>query len=416
MQIFFERYLVGEILERDNAAPVFQYEPAWLNQDGAFPLSTTLPLRAEPYEWANLAPWLFNLLPEDNDAIRMMARILDVPHTDVLALLGRVGRDTSGAFSFAARGSTGCEVHMVETGQDLERILDELPLKPFLAGEDGVSMSLAGVQTKLGVRVLEDGRIGIPVNGAASSHILKPDSDRLYGGVHNEALCLTLAKLIEMPAPNVSTGKAGKRLYLLVERYDRLKQGDSLRRLHQEDFCQALGLPPSAKYQHNQTNGRKGSFAIMYDRLRAVGGGADTINLWRSMIFNVLVCNTDAHLKNYSILIDAGGAELAPIYDVMCAKIWPNITLNLALDVADKRNGDHIEGRHWKREAKKCGFSPEIAVGMVKSVAMDIIRKLPQARQMVEAMSAGGHPMLEEVEKAITARCNSITGITGQPE
>lgn len=408
MQLFYERYPIGAIIPGDNAAPLFRYDPAWLAQEGAFPLSTTMPLRPEPWEWPALAPWLINLLPEDNDAIRMMARILDVPHTDVLALLERVGRDTSGAISFAERGATGCDVREVETEDALERIIDELPRKPFLAGEDGVSMSLAGVQSKLAVRVLEGGRIAIPLNGTASSHILKPGSDRLWGGVHNEALCLTLARLVGLRAPDVSTGKAGRRLYLLVGRYDRLRQGQALRRLHQEDFCQALGLPPSAKYQHNQTRGPKGSFAAMMDRLRAIGGAGDVLRLWDAMVFKILCCNTDAHLKNYSILVRGDGVELAPIYDVMCAKVWPGITENLALDVDDKRRGDYIEGRHWAREAEKCGIGRRVALNHVKVLAEAAQERIADARVAVAAMPAGGHPMLDEIERAIRARCGSV--------
>ncbi|MBW7861526.1 MAG: type II toxin-antitoxin system HipA family toxin [Rhodocyclaceae bacterium] len=408
MQLFYERYPVGEIIAGENTAPAFRYYPEWLAQDGAFPISTTMPLRNEPWAWQTLAPWLINLLPEDTDAIRMMARILDVPHTDVLALLARVGRDTSGAISFAERGRTGCDIREVASEEELERIIDELPRKPFLAGEDGVSMSLAGVQSKLAVRILAGGRIGIPLNGTASSHILKPDSDRLPGGVHNEALCLTLARLVGLRAPEVSTGKAGQRLYLLVGRYDRLQQGEALRRLHQEDFCQALGLPPSAKYQHNQTHGPKGSFAAMMDRLRATGGAGDVFRLWDTMVFNILCCNTDAHLKNYSILIRGDGIELAPIYDVMCARVWAGITENLALNVADKRRGDYIEGHHWVREAEKCGLAPRAALEHVKTLAQAIQERLANARTGVASMPAGDHPILDEVENAIRARCNSI--------
>ncbi len=131
----------------------------------------------------------------------------------------------------------------------LERILAELPSKPFLVGEDGVSMSLAGVQTKLGVAIDDKGRICVPINGAPSTWILKPDSERLFGGVQNEALCLVLAKRLGLNAPEVTTGKAGKRTYLMVKRYDRVEQSGRWRRLHQEDFCQALGKPPSAKYE-----------------------------------------------------------------------------------------------------------------------------------------------------------------------
>ncbi|WAC47228.1 type II toxin-antitoxin system HipA family toxin [Asticcacaulis sp. SL142] len=407
MKLFYERYLVGEIITGE-AAPGFSYARDWLAQPGAFPISTTLPLRAEPYPWEVVAPWLINLLPEDSDALRMMARLLDVPYTDILGLLARIGRDTSGAISFGERGATGGEARAIGSEADLERVINELPQKPFLAGEDGVSMSLAGVQTKLAVRLTGEGAVAIPLNGAASSHILKPDSPRLPGGVHNEALCLTLAGMVGLRAPKVTTGRAGARTYLLVERYDRLTQGDHLRRLHQEDFCQALGLPPSAKYQHDHTTDTKGSFAAMMDRLRAIGGGADVLRLWDMLVFNVLCCNTDAHLKNYSVLIRAEGVELAPIYDVMCAKVFDGITENLALDVGGKRRGDYIEGHHWAREADTCGLSSKLALERVRVLAGAVTDQLPAAIAAVEALPAGGHRGLNRVVEAITRRCSLI--------
>lgn len=410
MQLFYERHLAGSIIEGEGRAPVFCYNPDWLAQPWAFPLSVSMPLRAEPYGWPVLGPWLLNLLPEDADAVRMMARILDVPHTDVLALLERAGRDTSGAFSFAGRGLTTCEVRETGSGSDLERIISELPRKPFLAGEDGVSMSLAGVQTKLSVRVLEDGRLAIPLNGTASSHILKPDSSRLWGNVQNEAFCLTLAHLAGLEASEVTTGRAGERTYLLVRRYDRLAQGEHLRRLHQEDFCQALGLPPSAKYQHSQAPGPKGSFAVMMDRLRAAGGGGDVLRLWDAMVFNVLACNTDAHMKNYSLMIGPDAVALAPLYDVLCAQVWDGITENLALDVADKRRGNQIAGRHWQREAERCGLAPRAAVERVRSLAGTVMEQLDAARQAVCAMPAGDHPLMDEVQAAILSRCRTVLG------
>ena len=112
----------------------------------------------------------------------------------------------------------------------IERIINDLSSKPFLAGDDGVSMSLAGVQTKIGVALDANGRISIPINGAPSTHILKPDSPRLYGGVQNEALCLVLARRIGLNAPAVTTGKAGARSYFLITRYDRVQQGSRWRR------------------------------------------------------------------------------------------------------------------------------------------------------------------------------------------
>jgi serine/threonine-protein kinase HipA len=126
-------------------------------------------------------------------------------------------------------------------------LLPELPSKPFLLGEEGVSMSLAGVQSKLAIGIDDSGRICIPTVGSPSTHILKPGAERLQGGVQNEAFCLTLAKRLSLQTVEITTGKAVKRTFLLVKRYDRVGGAGRWRRLHQEDFCQALGKPPSAK-------------------------------------------------------------------------------------------------------------------------------------------------------------------------
>ena len=415
MDIFFERYLVGSIQTTVEPAPVFRYAPEWLALPGAFPVSTTMPLSDRAFDWRSLAPWLINLLPEDMDELRMMARILDVPHTDVLALLARVGRDTSGALSFFERGTTGRNVLPVETETKLERILNELPAKPFLVGEEGVSMSLAGVQSKLPVRLLDDGQVGIPVDGTPSSHILKPDSpDRLWGSVQNEAFCLTLAHRVGLPAAAVTTRRAGQRCFLMVERYDRVQEGDLLRRQHQEDFCQALGLPPDSKYQHSQYRGQKGSFSKMMDRLRQVGGGTEVMQLWDMLVFNVLCCNTDAHMKNHSLMLSAQGTRLAPLYDVMCAAVWPNITRNLALDVGGKRDGAYIEGRHWAREAKACGLAPYRAVTRVDQLASRVRAELVTTADEIAAMPAGPHGVINEVIEAIDARCRAVQGTLAQ--
>ncbi len=164
-----------------------------------------------------------------------------------------------------------------------------------------------------------------------------PTPTRLFGGVQNEALCLTLARRCGLNAPRVTTGKAGKRTYLLVTRYDRIEQAGRWRRLHQEDFCQALGKPPSAKYEANQSGIKGPTLADMFALTRNAMRGAGRAQLCSiSVVFNVLACNTDAHAKNYSLMISGKGFSLAPIYDVMCAAAWEGITRNLAQKIAGK--------------------------------------------------------------------------------
>ena len=414
MDVFYERHLIGTIDKEAVPAAVFRYDPGWLGLDDAFPVSTTMPLREEAYGWDVLSPWLLNLLPEDMDALRVMARIHDVTHTDVLALLEKVGRDTSGALSFAERGTTGDTVVPVGSDADLEKIINDLPARPFLAGEEGVSMSMAGAQKKLPVRLVDGDRIGIPVHGAPSSHLLKPDHPRFRGSVQNEAFCMTLAHLAGLRAADVDTGRAGGREYLLVKRYDRVRTEGKLRRLHQEDFCQALGLPPDAKYQHSQGyRGTKGSFAMMMDRLREVAGGSGIEQLWQMLVFNVLVCNTDAHLKNHSLVLWGDGPKLAPLYDVMCADVWDGLTRNLALDVGGKRDGRYIEGRHWSREAEACSLAPRRALTLVEGLSHRVLKELDETAGVVAAMPAGPHAIIEVAQEAIERRCQTVLRTLG---
>ncbi|WP_374302497.1 HipA domain-containing protein [Paracoccus sp. (in: a-proteobacteria)] len=158
----------------------------------------------------------------------------------------------------------------------------------------------------------------------------------------------------------------------------------------------------------------KGSFSRMMDRLREVGGGADIMPLWDMLVFNVLCCNTDAHLKNHSLILSADGVRLAPLYDVMCATVWPNITRNLALDVGGKRVGDYIEGRHWAREAEACGLAPRRALARVEYLAQRITQELDATACDVAAMPAGPHGLIELVSKAIAARCKTVLGTLGK--
>jgi serine/threonine-protein kinase HipA len=311
LAVYFEQRSVGAI-KVDAKGPAFIYDRAWLGTRGAFPISTTMPLGPEPFGAAVFLPWAANLLPE-SEQLRAVGQFLGMSPNDVVGLLSEIGRDTAGALSIGKPGGTSSVYwRPVETEAELEKVIEELPNKPFLVGEEGVSMSLAGVQSKLAVGVDEQGRICIPTAGSPSTHILKPDSERLPGGVHNEAFCLMLAKRLGLRTVAVTTGKAGKRTFLLVKRYDRTGGGGRWRRLHQEDFCQALGKPPSAKYEFNQTGVCGPTLRDMFDLTRRVAAPTEILRLLDLVIFNAIACNTDAHAKNYSIMLTAAGGSLAP--------------------------------------------------------------------------------------------------------
>jgi serine/threonine-protein kinase HipA len=223
--VYFEQRRVGSI-DFDKAGPSFLYDPVWIAVRGAFPISVTMPLTTERITSDVFLPWAANLLPE-SEQLRTLGQLLGMARSDVVGLLSAIGGDTAGALSFGQPGRTASvQWRPVGSPQDLEKVIEELPTKPFLVGDEGVSMSLAGVQAKLAVAIDDAGRVCIPMNGSPSTHILKPDSPRLPGGVQNEAFCLALARRLNMPTPNFTTGRAGTRTYLLVQRYDRIAAGE----------------------------------------------------------------------------------------------------------------------------------------------------------------------------------------------
>ena len=308
LPVYFEQQLVGSI-DVDRNGPGFTYEPEWVALRGSFPISITMPLKADRIASDIFLPWAANLLPE-SEQLRTLGQLLGLSRSDVIGLLSQIGGDTAGALSIGQPGRTATvQWRSLETPAELERLIEGLPSKPFLAGEEGVSMSLAGAQTKLAVAVDEAGHISVPMNGSPSTHILKPDVPQLCGSVYNEAFCLTLARRINLSAPHVTTGRAGKRTYLLVERYDRKYQSGRWRRLHQEDYCQALGRPPSAKYESNKTGIGGPTLKEMFALTRRHMPPTEILRLLDMVIFNVLACNTDAHAKNYSVMIRGNGVS-----------------------------------------------------------------------------------------------------------
>jgi serine/threonine-protein kinase HipA len=409
LPVYFEQRLVGTI-DVSKTGPGFTYDEGWIRLRGAFPISTTMPLRRDEVGPDIFLPWAANLLPE-NEQLRTLGQLLGMARSDVIGLLSAIGGDTAGALSIGQPGRTSSvQWRPLATPDELEAVLEELPNKPFLVGEEGVSMSLAGAQSKLAVAVDERHRICIPMNGSPSTHILKPDAPRLPGGVQNEAFCLTLARRMKIPTPDVTTGRAGKRTFLLVKRYDRTDVGGRWRRVHQEDYCQALGLPPSAKYESNQTGIRGPNLKDMFEVTRRHLPATEIIRLLDLVVLNILCCNTDAHAKNYSIMIRGNGASLAPIYDIMCGEVWGNVTTKLAQTIAGKSRGDHIKGRDWQRLARECGLNPRQVVDRVVALTKSAIAEAEGVAAEVAAMPGGTHEILGPTRQAVERRARLLQG------
>ena len=406
LPVFYDSQIVG-LITTTETGPSFTYDASWAEIPNAFPVSLSMPIRSTTYDAGVLVPWLSNLLPE-GDALHSMGLNIGASIGDVLSFIEKVGRDTAGALSFGQPSEVYRPSYRpIPDADTLEQIINELPARPFLVGDEGVAMSLAGAQQKLPV-LYEAGRFSIPLNGAPSTHILKPDNSKLFGSVQNEALCMILARRLGFAVAEATTGVAGQRSYLLVTRYDRVQHQGRWYRLHQEDFCQALGRPPGAKYERNGSGVKGIALQDLFGIAARYCGASDNLRLLRAVILNVLLTNVDSHAKNYSLLFAGQQVSLAPLYDLMCGSAWGGITQNMAQSIGGQLRGSHVAGKNWSRMARTCGLSEAGVRKAVKSLARGVSAEIGKAVTEVQAMPAGGHPMLSLFAEEIMRRCRTV--------
>ena len=194
--------------------------------------------------------------------------------------------------------------------------------------------------------------------------------------------------------------QVGERPYLLVERYDRQK--GSKQRLHQEDFCQALGVPPETKYQNEGGPDLLQSFALLRRATRP--SAPQVLQLLDAVIFNALIGNHDAHSKNFSLLYTPRGAVLAPLYDLLATAVYPRLTDKMAMKIGSKHRFTEVQAPHWERFAVDAGLSP----AQVKKRVLHIAQRLPAlAQTQWAAWQAQGynHPILGHITALVAQRC-----------
>ena len=365
LPVYYEERLVGHI-ERESPGLSFAYDATWLERADAFAISLGMPVRKEPYSAAVATPWFANLLPEDRQLERI-GRLLGRDQGDVYGLLQEIGRDTAGALSIGGPELAAQGGYRKLAEAELAQAIERLPERPLLAGDEGVTMSLAGAQSKLPVAMF-DGQIYLPLNGAASTHILKPASDRLYATVENELLCMRLAAAVGVAVAPATMGSAMERIFLLVERYDRsIRLPRTVTRGHQEDFCQALGIYPTQKYEAGGGPGLADLFRIIDENV--AGSARNRLALLDLVIFACCIGDSDRHGKNFSILLSHGSPRLAPGYDLMTAMAYEGVTQNIAMKIAGKNRAEHLERRHWERFARENRLAPAATVRRVERLA-----------------------------------------------
>jgi serine/threonine-protein kinase HipA len=384
----------------------FRYDPDWLSRPDAVSLSSSLPLQAEPFDDHHARPFFAGLLPE-GELRRLIAQQFQVSSQNDFALLDYIGGECAGAVTLLEPGqplSSPERGHDVQwlSDEEIVAILDELPHRPMLAGKEGLRLSLAGAQDKLPV-VFDGERIGLPRNGTPSSHILKPGIRTLSDTVTNEVFCLTLAEAMQLKPAKTQVRSVLGRQFLLVERYDRVEVAKGLRRrLHQEDFCQALGVVPEMKYQ----NEGGPDLAQCFELVRRVTrpSAPQILRMLDYVIFNALIGNHDAHAKNFSLLYANSTPVLAPLYDVLSTAVYPNLTPKMAMKIGGKYKFSEVQARHWEQFAEAVGLSKAQARKRILALA----KSMPTTARELQSDPAHGftsHGVVEQIVTLIEQRC-----------
>ncbi len=359
LTVWWDGAVVGSLQIDEHGDLAFIYDTRWLADLSKPAISISLPKRPEPFTRRETRPFFAGLLPEEGQR-EAVARALGVSKDNDFRLLEQLGGDVAGALTLCPEGELPPAPAGLTTAEPLEdarllEILDILLSRPFLVGEEGLRLSLAGAQQKLPV-VLVNGRIALPRPGQPSTHILKPPITGLPATTENEALAMRLAAALGIPAAPVEPRRTGRRTYLLVERYDRTVASDgAVWRLQQEDFCQALGISPEKKYASEGGP----TFGPCFDLVRRACAqpAPAVLRLLDAAIFNVIVGNADAHGKNYSLLYRPEGIGFAPLYDLMCTAAYPGIHGKLAMKIARRATLDEFTARTWEEFGLEVGMS-----------------------------------------------------------
>lgn len=380
--VFMEGRRAGT-LSQDGPILRFSYDQTYRSDRLATPLSLSMPLAIENHPNRVIRPWIAGLLPDNDQVLTRWARQFQVSVTPFALLGTQIGTDCAGAVQFipmdraANFDPESGSVEWLSDEQVAQRLRD-LQTDPasWLGVDFEGRFSLAGAQAKTAL-LLRNGQWGIPSGAVATTHILKPAINGFDDHDLNEHLCLRAAAILGMPAANTALRSFASERAVVVERYDRVPVDGVIRRVHQEDLCQALSVDPSLKYQSDGGPGPKDIAALIRDVMnnekaaRTVGQFAD------ALIFNWAIGGTDAHAKNYSLLLHRERVDLAPLYDV--ASALPYETTEHKLRLAMKIRSDYYLTNQRPQLWSRLASTLRLPVGALRARAAQMLESIPAA-------------------------------------
>jgi serine/threonine-protein kinase HipA len=378
------------------------------------PISLSMPLTIASYGNAACETYFGGLLPEREQARKAISRQYNVNPNSTFGLLSAIGQDCAGAISFHAPnepvepGDAHETIVKKISDKELEKHIVELPEKPLFVGIEDLRLSLAGMQEKAAVCLVDD-KVCLALQGTATTHILKPAMKNYPATVQNEFLCMTTATRLGLPVAKVQIRQAKSQIYLLVARYDRrFDKQNKIHRLHQEDFCQAL--QNMEKYERYYGPGLKDCFELTFDfNIPVVARNL----LMEAVVFNFIMGNNDAHVKNFSVLYDERRAiKLAPLYDLLCTQVYEdwheekskNLSSDMSMKIGENYLPKNVTAPDWEKLCLQVGFSFPMLKKIVDKQAGMVPQIVADERKQLKG-SQFDDPLLNKIVSRVKSNC-----------
>ncbi len=405
--VLIEGEFAGELVQDPSGRMHFSYETS--RPRAATPLSLSMPTVVSRHEHRAVRPFVEGLLPDNERVLQRWRQQFDITSRHPFALLKEVGEDVAGAVQFvrperyeAAR--SGGSVEWLEA-EDIGRWLHALRIDPTMwhYKRHGPQWSLTGAQAKLAL--LYDGtRWGRPGGATPTTHILKPTIPGYEHHDVNEHVCLEIGRRLGIPTARTRLQEFARTRALVVERYDRLERDGRWLRVHQEDFCQALGILPEHKYQREGGPGPRRMAELLWRAQPGAEARRCVIDLVDQLAFQWLIGGSDAHAKNFSLLLSGQRVRLAPLYDAASALVYDDPDygldgLDLAMTIGGQRRLCQIGRREWGKLAVDVGLSSSEVIDRVGALTAN----LPQA-----VSDVCGEPSLEKMAAEMVARLHRV--------
>src|SRR5215471_1519233 len=414
LKVLLTDKVIGAVTQRVSGNYRFEYTSEWQRNPRHIPLSRSMPLQQHRHGTRPITNFMWGLLPENERILDEWANRFHVSARNPFALLAAVGEDCPGAVQLVL---PDVEFHRREnvkrlTRTELEARIIALKNDPGAGrlAQDTGQFSLAGAQAKTALYRTKNSW-GIPHGRTPTTHILKPETGRIRHIASNEHFCLELTRRLGLPAAISTVEVIADVPVIIVERYDRIRRGQGVLRVHQEDMCQALGVNPLRKYQSEGGPTIKHIMALL---LESANPNVDRDRFARAQALNFVIAGTDAHARNYSIVYAPGGAfRLAPLYDVISDLPYASDRrkLSLAMGIDGRRLLGEIAPRHWEAMAADVGIEPDRMLGHVR----DIIARAPEeaGALLSELREQLSNETLDRLVKELTARCKGLERIYG---